>query len=513
MRILALFVTSILLFSCSSLPEPVPESIPEQAQYYPAPLQECVVKLTDFKRTVQQQGVQDAQLLWLPQYPHLAFDRFSLSMLPELNSSQDKKQWLRYVAGQAAIQRQVEYQNLTNKKAIAFAYQENCARLLVDASLYNMNFWFGLQQSPPVIPSDYQTWQRVVGLYPISKLFAGPSIQSEKMRILGGFHQPLHDYSIAYAVADKPKLTQQEIQIWFKQAREKSNLDWPLLTDNQMASLSDFHTPEFLIESASLDDKPGQVEYQKSGQPRVDTNKPILYVGQSFTRFHGNILLQLNYSLWFANRTAKSAWDPYAGRFDGILFRLTLDHQGQPYILDSIHHCGCYHMVFALDPQLKFAARKTDIEAPITLQVSPKRNANTLNITLSHGDHMIKGVRWIQNNSRVRHLAPLNYQRLRSLPTQTEQNRNLFDEQGMLMASKRLERLYLWPFGVKSPGTTRQIGHHAVAFIGERHFDDASMLVALFLNPYNNLSHPIKNSHEPENSNHRLSISPIISFQ
>lgn len=110
MRALTLLLLGLLLLACASQPASVTKVTPETLRAYPAPLQECVIQLTEFKRTGQQQGVQDAQLLWDPRYPHLAFDRFSLSLLAELHSSQDKNHWLDYVARQAAIQRQVEYQ-------------------------------------------------------------------------------------------------------------------------------------------------------------------------------------------------------------------------------------------------------------------------------------------------------------------------------------------------------------------------------------------------------------------
>lgn len=41
----------------------------------------------------------------------------------------------------------------------------------------------------------------------------------------------------------------------------------------------------------------------------------------------------------------------------------------------------------------------------------------------------------------------------------------------MLAGSERLESTYLWPFGIPSAGAMRQLGHHAIAFIGIRHFD------------------------------------------
>ncbi len=475
MRILVLLFTCFAILSCSSTPRP--------AINYSATQQSCVHKLIQFKQTVKTQGVQDAQLFWTPDYPSLAFDRFSVALIPQLTSDQSKAQWLNHVSRQAEIQRKIEYKNALNKDAIDFENQESCAKQLTTSLAENNQFWSQLQQHPPIITSNYQNWQRIIGLYPVSKLFATPSIHTEKKRILSGFIEPVDDDTIAYAIPDKPRLTRQEIQSWFAQTTARADLDWPLLTDDQLTQLLAFYTPEFRVESVSLDDKPGLVTYVSDDQAAVNTNEPIVYVDHSFTQFHGRILTQLNYSLWFSNRTAKSSLDPYAGKFDGVLFRLTLDEQGKPYILDSIHHCGCYHMVFALNEELQFAPTSAKIESPTSLHIYRPQSADILKISVSNGEHMINDVHWGESSPFTRHLTSLNYQTLRSLPTPNGQNKSLFDQNGMLLSSERLERFYLWPFGVASPGTTRQIGQHAVTFIGERHFDDANIFDTLFLNP------------------------------
>jgi hypothetical protein len=475
MRILVLLFTCFAILSCSSTPR--------STINYSATQQSCVNELIQFKQTVKTQGVQDAQLFWTPEYPSLAFDRFTVALIPQLTSDLSKTQWLNRVSRQAEIQREIEYKNLLNKQAINFERQEICAKQLTVSLTTNDQFWSQLQQNPPIIASNYQNWQRIVGLYPASKLFATPSINKEKKRILSGFIEPVDNDTIAYAMPDKPRLTQQEIQSWFAQTTARADLHWPLLTDAQLTQLLAFYTPEFIVESVSLDDKPGLVTYVSDDQAAVNTNEPIVYLGHSFTQFHGRILLQLNYSLWFANRTATSSFDPYAGKFDGVLFRLTLDEQGKPYILDSIHHCGCYHMVFALNEELKFAPTSAKIESPTSLHIYRQQSANTLKIRLSSGEHMINDVHWGESNASARHLTARNYQHLRSLPIPNGQNKSLFDQSGMLPSSQRLERFYLWPFGVASPGTTRQIGKHAIAFIGERHFDDVNIFDTLFLNP------------------------------
>ena len=125
LRLLALIIISFIAVSCANLPEPIPESVSDQLQHYPSSVQHCAFQLVDFKRTVQQQGVQDVQHLWVPRYPHLAFDRFSLSLIPELTSQQSKEQWLHYVARLASVQRKVEYQNLAIKPVLILKTTRN----------------------------------------------------------------------------------------------------------------------------------------------------------------------------------------------------------------------------------------------------------------------------------------------------------------------------------------------------------------------------------------------------
>jgi hypothetical protein len=486
MRRLCLLLVCVPLIGCTSTPEDVPT--------YPESLQICVNTLVDFKQQVAQQEVKDAQVLWSPSYPHLAFDRFSLSLVNELNTPVNRRLWLSYVAGLATEQRHIEYQNLPDKQRInAQIIDEQaldaCASELAQGSLTDDTFWQTLQRSPPVYPSDYQSWQRVVGIYPVTTLFLKPMIRTEQLRIRLEYEQIAASNAITYAVAPKSEIRDKtpigpyypEVPLWMRQAREANDFSWPLLTDEQSTELLRFFAPHWQIETESNDDIPGQVRYGNDGKAWVDTLSPVLYSYPSYTRFQGQILPQLNYVIWFANRPATSSFDLYAGEFDAVLIRLTLDEHGQPYIIDSIHSCGCYHMVFSLNPALLFADRDQDTEPPITLQVGRNMHPEEpITVTLGAGDHMVKGMGW-QALGEHSSLTLLPYRQLRSLPLQSGNTKNLFDQEGMLPESKRSERWFLWPFGVKSPGAMRQVGHHATAFIGERHFDDVAIFDSLFL--------------------------------
>jgi hypothetical protein len=73
------------------------------------------------------------------------------------------------------------------------------------------------------------------------------------------------------------------------------------------------------------------------------------------------------------------------------------------------------------------------------------------------------------------------YGELLSLPDGKGGRRSMFAPDSLAPGSERLERFLLWPTGVVSPGAMRQAGRHAVAFVGERHFDDPFALEKMFL--------------------------------
>lgn len=69
---------------------------------------------------------------------------------------------------------------------------------------------------------------------------------------------------------------------------------------------------------------------------------------------------------------------------------------------------------------------------------------------------------------------------LRSLATPQGNTRSVFGPEGLVAGSQRAERFVFWPMGIASAGAMRQWGHHATAFVGRRHFDDADLIEARF---------------------------------
>jgi hypothetical protein len=208
-------------------------------------------------------------------------------------------------------------------------------------------------------------------------------------------------------------------------------------------------------------------------------------VSSSFDWINGTYLLQLNYTLWFPERPQVHALDLYGGRWNGQTWRVTLDPDGQPLWYDSIHNCGCYHQIWKPNDWVVHA--DTGPEQPLFLQQSWSGRPR---ITLLPGTHYI---RWVDaaerpSENRIQHQKGYrltDYTQLMVLPGE-QAPVSLFAPSGLITESARLERYLLWPFGVQSPGTMRRQGHHAIAFVGKRTFDDPRLWTTLLtprLNP------------------------------
>ncbi len=73
-----------------------------------------------------------------------------------------------------------------------------------------------------------------------------------------------------------------------------------------------------------------------------------------------------------------------------------------------------------------------------------------------------------------------NADKLRSLSANNGAPRSLFGQDGIVAGTERGERFLFWPMGIAEPGAMRQWGHHATAFVGRRHFDDARLFEGAF---------------------------------
>jgi hypothetical protein len=238
-----------------------------------------------------------------------------------------------------------------------------------------------------------------------------------------------------------------------------------------------------VIDTGSDQDRIGAIELDPAGRSRVATDAPVLYAYASHARWRGDIVLQLNYVIWFPSRPSDGPFDVLSGHLDGITWRLTLAPDGSVLIADTIHNCGCYHLFFPSATLRPVAYCAAEEERPFVPQrlpgLEPGERFALRIVSRTHYLQRVTGTAVEAEHGQryeVRH-----YDTLRSLAAGKEGRASLFGPDGIVPGTERGERFLFWPMGVPNPGAMRQRGHHATAFVGRRHFDDPWLLERSFV--------------------------------
>lgn len=436
-------------------------------------------------RAVAEAGTGDAGATRMPGYPFLRVNRFLASFTDRLSDPGRYQAWVEALAGLDRQARRVEIANLPplwrdplkgRGDGDVTERLERCSRTMTVALLRDPGQHQGLLDAARV-PDHYRTWQRVVGVYPVALLFAGPAIKDLHERLRRPFSIPREQLPtegrlIRYRPGTvAPALQSMEID------RRLLGSAWrePAV----LQGLFDRFAPVIEVDTRGDDDRIGRPEWREGGKLVVDTSQPMLYRYLSYTRFQGTVLLQLNYLFWFP---ARDTGDIYSGRFDGLIWRVTLTADDWLVAYDTIHGCGCYYQLFP-GPGYQVLPDQPGEEPVLVPATAPElaRDGRLL-LRLNEGAHYLQGVypeAGGLTSAVVRRYRLTDYRELLSMPLPGGGSRSLFGPDGLVSGSERLERFLLWPFGVPSPGAMRQPGTHAIAFVGRRHFDDPGLLESL----------------------------------
>jgi len=441
----------------------------------PGPLSDCQSLFVQVDRDVERAGVQDFGPVRITGFPYLRLDRFSASFADTISGSAQMRTWTKRLAQLDAKARALELRNLGQPVAGLGRQQlqsklDSCRSQLMDNLLQDPEQQ-GRLRSEAVVADDYLIGWRTAGLYPLTSLVVLARIHSGQEEMQQTFDQPLDDLPVkGHIIRWREPPNEQPLPVPMSFPRDALGIPQP--SPSLLRQLFLLHAPIWEVDAVDDNDLIGTPVLRQG--PAVDTSRATEYHQLSYTRLGDRVLLQLNYIIWFKARPGD---DIYAGRFDGLIWRVTLDPDGIPLLYDSIHNCGCYLNSFP-----KASLRPRPNLPPLCsepLMVPQQAPAEPLVVRLSHGAHYIQRVYTDTGEAAGRPLAAAEYDQLRSLPTPTGYH-SLFGENGLIAESKRPERFILWTMGIRSPGAMRQWGHHAVAFIGRRHFDDPWLLQSLF---------------------------------
>lgn len=458
-----------------------------------AELQRCARLFVTVDSVIMEAGVQDMQTQRIAGFPYLRVNRFLSSFRNELDNREQTRFWAGQLRGLDHRARSLELANLPDAASLLdtldMASEQalrdelaNCGDTLLTADLADRERVNTLRERASV-PDSYSTLARVAGVYPISSWFVGQGVSSLQSEIEDRFDEVAQSGlpdTVRYPPPETPSLDDAEIVAMIQETASSNPLGIPYLSDESRSRLFARFAPVWEIQTHSESDRFGAPQWSGAEVAGIDTGDPVVYRMLSFTRLEGEILPQLNYVIWFPERPREGPFDMLGGHLDGITLRVTLGTDGRPVMYDAMHNCGCYHMYFPPAEGLSPAPEAATADEPLLIPTRVEGRGRPV-VKIETDTHYITGVETTmsaQASDSAYRFA--HYDELRSLPLPGSGNRSLFEENGLVKGTTRRERWTLWPMGVLEPGAMRQWGHHAVAFIGRRHFDEPFLLEQYF---------------------------------
>jgi len=471
-RALPFFLLLVLLSGCAS------------RQYATSPAvgvetASCSEVFSDWQQRVDAGNHFDAQAWSPPGFPYLRVNRLLASFPVDKLSRPQQQAWLERAHEMAVTAWHHEAASMGNDASAQLPELQRCGQRAMARLLEDDHQWRELAEASQV-PDSYNNVARVLGGYPavapVVRWRAGV-VMNELMDQFEAYH-PAHAWRAYEPATPSPVIDPSDL---VGRASARSPLGIPVFSDKEREDLLSLYAPTWVVETGGPYDVPGRPGRDTGGELRFQS-EPVVFTKVAYTRFDGEVLPQLVYTVWFSRRPSETAFDIVAGELDGLVWRVTLGRDGRPLIYDAIHPCGCYHTWVLAPDGLKPVGPVDYWEEPLWIAGTAPQTDRGLVVFLSSLTHQLKDAATVlpEDVSKARSYAIEPYDNLRGPSFAGER---LFGEDGMVAGTERPERFLLWPTGVPSAGAMRQWGNHATAFVGTRHFDDPWLLQEYFWLP------------------------------
>jgi hypothetical protein len=197
---------------------------------------------------------------------------------------------------------------------------------------------------------------------------------------------------------------------------------------------------------------------------------------------NGKPILQINCVIWYSARTGKRAPRIEWGHLDGLTLRVSLDEMGNPFMVDLVNDCGCYHLFAPDKERVGRTISKPLMFDPFVPQWLPNvATGERLGVRLNSGWHQVQRLIAAKDFPEPIPYELVPYDILETLPHEEDRAESIFDPRGIAKCSKRIERFILFSMGIPKIGSMRQRGHHAIELIGRVQFDDPDLFDQSFV--------------------------------
>lgn len=455
--------------------------------------QPCAAFFKGLDQIIAENGVREASTAVVPSFPYLRADRFHVALWGQAHGSGEREQW---VDGMRRLSAEAVHREIRNLPAEVYSIQtggvstamtkealhdraRSCSDQLYEADRKIPGF-FELVRSQVHVPDEYSYFMRTIGFYPLVSLPVIAVTARVHKKIRKTFETPLEGLPVSGAITTyRPTGRGRRPQTVIRDelVRASANpLQIPTFTPEEQRELAQDFAPVLLVDKVGRYDIPGAIVARSQGFD-VDREQPVLYYYFSHAFKQKLPVAQINYVVWFPERAGEKAPRIEHGHLDGLTFRVSLDHDGRPFMMDAMNNCGCYHFfVPERSTVIQIKPRRLKLDPFVPQWLPSLGESGRLGFRINSGWHQVERVFSVdeQSGDGIEYkLVP--YEQLESLDGANGLHESLFSERGIARGSGRIEPLIFFSMGIPSIGSMRQRGNHPIDLVGRAHFDDPEL--------------------------------------
>lgn len=436
-------------------------------------------------------GVRDASVVRIPGFPYLRTNRFLEAMKDRVDTPGEHAAWIGRMRALDLAARRKEISSLTDPDLRVWQTEMEPAAESSRKGLYAMAVDYGdallkkdrdtqdfhdQVKTAVEVPSEYDPWLQFAGAYPLTVIpvaLATWNVQRKFTRLHETAPEalPVRGELVRFIPEETVNPPASSgFQRSFSQA-ERDELDLPILSPTQKKQVVSAFAPIFVQDVAADYDRIGALFWDRD-QVSIDLKEPTVYYYFSHGFFKGMPSLQIVYVIWYSGRQGPHApWYEH-GHLDGLTFRVSLDRNGYPFMVDVMNNCGCYHFFMPNQKRVERAILVSGGADPFVPAWLPNEfPEKRLHARINSGWHQVENLKAGNKPAHSVTYRLIPYAVLENLPRSENRTESIFDSRGIAKGSERIEPILFFPMGVPEVGAMRQRGHHAIKFVGRAHFD------------------------------------------
>jgi hypothetical protein len=442
-------------------------------------------------------GVRDASSFPVSGFPYLRTTRFLTAIEDRITIDSEIEFWLAEMNRLGIEARRKEINNLPQSSLHALAGRIRSLpnrTAMISEMLGSASQLEAYDRSQPGfiekvrrsvrVPDEYSTPMRIFGLYAIVAVPVTVAAWNANQKFRKWYQTPLEDLLVeGQLIVSVPETgsgyTDKDLSQIFSSSRRNS-LGLPDLNGQDIYALVHKYAPVVTQDVVADYDRFGEVEWQNN---RVIINplRATVYYYLTYSFVDQSPVLQINYAFWYSERSGKKSPAYEKGPLDGITVRVSLDQAGQPVMVDVMNSCGCYHFYSPRKGRVEIKKPTSQALYPFVATWLPERYpALPLTLRVNSGWHQIEHLYAVTSPAESESYRLLPYEILESLPHADGQTESVFDSDGIMKNSRRIEPYILFSMGIPRIGYMRQRGHHAIHIVGRAHFTDPEIFDRYF---------------------------------